>query len=110
MTGSPDPRFLQANERTYLAWIRTGLAAGAAGLGIAALAPTTDPSWVRPVVAVTVTCFALVVLAWAVHRYRRVEAAILRDLPPPRLRYAALLAIGLGAVLVGSVIGLLLAT
>jgi putative membrane protein len=34
----PDPRFSFANERTFLAWIRTGLGFLAAGVGIAAVA------------------------------------------------------------------------
>jgi putative membrane protein len=34
----PDPRFSFANERTYLAWIRTGLGIVAAGMAVAALA------------------------------------------------------------------------
>lgn len=32
---SPDPRFLQANERTLLAWVRTGLTLMAFGIVIA---------------------------------------------------------------------------
>lgn len=38
MTGEPDLRILQANERTLLAWIRTGLALMAFGFVIARLA------------------------------------------------------------------------
>lgn len=38
----PDPRFSLANERTYLAWIRTGLGFIAAGMAIAALASYLD--------------------------------------------------------------------
>lgn len=34
----PDPRFTLANERTFLAWIRTGLGFVAAGMAVAALA------------------------------------------------------------------------
>ena len=34
MTEVPDPRFSLANERTYLAWIRTSLALVAVGLGV----------------------------------------------------------------------------
>lgn len=34
----PDPRFSLANERTFLAWIRTGLAFVAGGVGLSALA------------------------------------------------------------------------
>lgn len=33
----PDPRFSLANERTFLAWIRTGLGFLTAGVGVAAL-------------------------------------------------------------------------
>ncbi|MGA9597271.1 MAG: DUF202 domain-containing protein, partial [Acidimicrobiia bacterium] len=33
----PDPRFSLANERTFLAWIRTGLAFVAGGVAVAAL-------------------------------------------------------------------------
>lgn len=33
----PDPRFSLANERTYLAWIRTALALQAAGLAVGGL-------------------------------------------------------------------------
>ncbi|SDU98759.1 putative membrane protein [Microlunatus sagamiharensis] len=34
----PDPRFTFANERTFLAWIRTGLGFLAAGVAVAAVA------------------------------------------------------------------------
>ena len=38
----PDPRFTFANERTFLAWIRTGLGFLAAGVAIAAVAQWTE--------------------------------------------------------------------
>ena len=38
----PDPRFSFANERTFLAWIRTGLGFLAAGVAIAAVARWTE--------------------------------------------------------------------
>jgi putative membrane protein len=38
----PDPRFLLANERTFLAWIRTSLAVIAGGLALAAFLPPFD--------------------------------------------------------------------
>jgi putative membrane protein len=38
----PDPRFTFANERTFLAWIRTGLGFLAAGVAIAAVAKFSD--------------------------------------------------------------------
>jgi putative membrane protein len=110
MDQAPDPRVLQANERTFLAWVRTSLAVGAAGLGIAGLAPVTDPKWVRPAIAVLVTALALAFLAWAVKRFRAAEAAIRSGDEIPRLEHAALLAGGLGAVLALVVLALLLAT
>lgn len=38
----PDPRFTFANERTFLAWIRTGLGFLAAGVAIATVARMTS--------------------------------------------------------------------
>jgi putative membrane protein len=108
--GQPDPRVLQANERTFLAWVRTSLAIGAAGLGIAGLAPVTDPEWVRPVVAITVTGFALVLLLWAVRRTRASDAALRRGEPIPPLSHPEWVALGLATVLVLSVVALLLTT
>ena len=39
----PDPRFSFANERTFLAWIRTALGFLAAGVAIAAVARLAGP-------------------------------------------------------------------
>jgi putative membrane protein len=39
----PDPRFTLANERTFLAWIRTALALLACGVALEAIAPPIQP-------------------------------------------------------------------
>jgi probable blue pigment (indigoidine) exporter len=54
----PDPRFTFANERTFLAWIRTGLGFLAAGVAIAAVSGWTDRLGleIRLASAVLVTC------------------------------------------------------
>jgi len=77
-----DPRFSFANERTFLAWVRTslGLIAGAAGL------QAIDTGWPAAVTAalsavLTVTAGACSVLAWL--RWRRAEAAMEAGLPVP---------------------------
>jgi len=98
MTGpGVDPRYSLANERTFLAWIRTalGLLAAAAGLSV------IDPSW--PEVAVQgIACFLAVVagicaaVAWV--RWRRVEDAIAHGRPMPEFRGLVLLAVAVGAV------------
>ena len=41
----PDPRYSLANERTFLAWIRTSLALMAAGVALEVLALGIQPGW-----------------------------------------------------------------
>jgi len=41
----PDPRFSLANERTFLAWIRTALALFAAGVALEALSLPIATRW-----------------------------------------------------------------
>lgn len=41
----PDPRFSLANERTFLAWVRTSLALLAAGVALEALAIPVSPGF-----------------------------------------------------------------
>jgi putative membrane protein len=71
----PDPRYVLANERTYLAWVRTslGLIAGAAGLhAIDTGWPVWAESTISAVLAVTAVC-CTVLAQW---RWRGAKAAI----------------------------------
>ncbi len=43
----PDYRFTLANERTFLAWIRTSLALTAGGVAVVELAPALGNRWIR---------------------------------------------------------------
>jgi putative membrane protein len=104
----PDPRFLLANERTFLAWMRTSLAVGAAGLGIAGLAPDTDPPWVRSAIAVGLAVLALLLLRWAVHRYLAADRALRTGGDMPHLHGARFLALGLGLLIAISIVALLI--
>src|SRR4029453_2768475 len=63
----PDPRFTFANERTFLAWIRTGLGFLAAGVAIAAVARLTD----RLGLEVRLAAAVLVIwgLTWGIGEY-----------------------------------------
>lgn len=47
----PDPRFSLANERTLLAWLRTGLALVVAGVATVALADLLEPAWLVDAIA-----------------------------------------------------------
>lgn len=81
----PDPRYSLANERTFLAWIRTALGLLAAGGGLVALDPPWPDAAVRALGTVlAVTAGASAFAGW--NRWRKVEAAIAAGRPAPPLR------------------------
>ena len=110
MAIAPDPRVQQANERTFLAWVRTGIAIGAVGLGIAGILPATDPAWVRPALSLAVTLMAIATLWWAVRRFKSAQRAIEAGERIPSLLNAHWLAGTLAAVLAITVVVLLVST
>jgi putative membrane protein len=83
----PDYRFTLANERTFLAWIRTALALIAAGVAVVQLVPAFGVPGGRHALAVLLTTVGGLLAAMAVRRWQRVQAAMRRDadLPPTRL-------------------------
>lgn len=78
----PDPRFTLANERTFLAWIRTALALVAGGVAIGQL--VTFESLAAHLVAVLApTSLAAGIAILAVRRWLRVERALRLREPLP---------------------------
>ena len=71
----PDPRFHLANERTFLAWVRTsiGLVAGAAALE--AIDLPWPEGWVRALAAI-LALTAVVCILISFRRWQRVDRAI----------------------------------
>jgi len=65
-----DARFLLANERTFLAWIRTALALQVAGLGVLQFL-THGHSWVRYLLGVGLVAVGSFVGATGYRRYYR---------------------------------------
>lgn len=67
-----------ANERTYLAWWRTGLACMAAGVGVGRLLPelTDGHAGLSIVAGVVFALLGVVFFAYGYHRYRQVDAAV----------------------------------
>jgi putative membrane protein len=65
-----EDRTLLANERTYAAWIRTGLTALAAGIGFEKFIPGTIPGWSVRVIAVILILFGAACFGLALWRYR----------------------------------------
>ncbi|MBB5155238.1 YidH family protein [Saccharopolyspora phatthalungensis] len=95
----PDPRFTLANERTFLAWIRTALALMAGGVGIEALNAVTDrPSPFRTALAILLLLAGVLSSATAFTRWMVTERALRRGRPLPAPRLAPVLGYGLGAV------------
>jgi putative membrane protein len=94
----PDYRFSLANERTFLAWIRTSLALLAASVGLVQLATDLGTGWVRRTVGVALAATGLLVGAMAYRHWRANEIAMRTGQPLPYTRVLAMLAIVLTVV------------
>ena len=83
---APDYRFSLANERTFLAWIRTALGFLAAGVGLDQLAPDLATPLVREIVALLLCLFAGMLAIYGYLRWMRNEKAmrLKKDLPYTR--------------------------
>lgn len=79
----PDPRFSLANERTFLAWIRTSLAVMAAGLGVEAFGGGIFHEAWRKTLSIALLVLAVVLAASAVQRWLNVERAMRAKAPLP---------------------------
>jgi putative membrane protein len=99
----PDVRFSLANERTALAWVRTGLSLVAGGVALTTLAALADLPWLLDVTAL-VACLAGGALAGsALYSWRRAERALRQDEPLPAP--AALPWLVGGVVVLGMMLG-----
>lgn len=109
-TGSaPDYRFSLANERTFLAWLRTALALMAGGIAIAQFLPPLDTEGLREGMAVALLLLGAACAVRAVLHWAACEKAMRqgRDLPLSRFPtvLATLIAGGAVALLIAVVTG-----
>lgn len=96
----PDPRFSLANERTFLAWVRTSLALLASGVALEALQVPVSPGFRLAAALVFVALGVLAALQAWVGWYRTERAMRLnRSLPGPSVGLVIVLGIVLGVVL-----------
>jgi putative membrane protein len=102
----PDPRLSFANERTFLAWIRTALALLAAGVALDSLTVSLDRHLVRAV-AVLLTLGGLVGAGSAWFRWVKAERAMRSRDPLPAPTFAAPLALVVVVVGVAVLSGIL---
>ena len=79
----PDPRYTLANERTFLAWVRTALALVAAGVALQAFVGRLVLPGLRQALAATLFALGGLVSAIAFHRWLRVERSLRSAEPLP---------------------------
>jgi putative membrane protein len=98
---TPDYRFSLANERTFLAWIRTGLALIAGGLACAQFLPPLPIAHLREILAMALLVLGGVVAIRAVDRWARTERAMRtgKDLPGSHFPAVLAIVVALGALL-----------
>jgi putative membrane protein len=101
----PDVRFSFANERTFLAWIRTALALLAAGVALDALDLTLSDR-VQHALAVLMVVLGLLSATASWWRWARAERAMRRGEPLPASGSSAFLVLGVAAAAVILLVGL----
>lgn len=103
----PDPRFSFANERTFLAWIRTALALIAGGVALEALVGDL-PTAPRRACAIFLILLGMACAGVAYQRWARNERALRLNEPLPPPAMAPLLTVG--AIVVAVLVIVLIAT
>jgi len=97
----PDPNLLAidrtmlANERTYQAWLRTGLASAAAGLAIFKLMRESIALWILLIVTSVLLLFSALFFLLAAWRYSHIHLRTahldIDSLPPGLAKFVSLL-------------------
>jgi putative membrane protein len=103
----PDPRFSLANERTFLAWVRTALGLLAGAVAVHAPAVNLDP-WVKNLVSLWLLVAAAVALASSWRRWIATERAMRTGQPHPGFAGPALLAALLSVLVAAAAVGVLI--
>lgn len=103
----PDARFSLANERTFLAWLRTSLALLAGGVALEALDLPVHPG-LRLAAAVVLVALGILAPVQAWVGWARTERAIRERRPLPGPALAGPLAVGLLVAGVLVLVGMLL--
>lgn len=88
----PDYRYSLANERTYLAWVRTGLALIAGGVGLRVFA---SDSPLLSLTAIGATLLGGVLALTSFQHWKRVQEAMRRGDPLPTQWGPLILTIGM---------------
>jgi putative membrane protein len=101
---TPDYRFSLANERTFLAWVRTGMALIGGGLAVFQLIPPLRLPYLVEGLSIAMVVAGAGCCIRAVDHWIRCEIAMRTGRPLPVSRFPAVLAIAVclvAAVIVG---------
>ena len=97
----PDYRFTLANERTFLAWVRTSLGLAAGGLGAASLLDDFDGG---EVLGIGLLVLSFVTAAASYRRWALSETAMRLNEPLPEARLPLVLAVGVAVIVVAAAV------
>ncbi|MFK0048294.1 YidH family protein [Streptomyces sp. NPDC090741] len=104
---TPDYRFSLANERTFLAWIRTALALVGGGFAVDQFLP--DLRWgVRVGMSIALLAVGAACALRAVNHWVRCERAMRRGEDLPVSRFPVVLSLGVGLVAVSMMLVVLM--
>ncbi|MDM0084706.1 DUF202 domain-containing protein [Variovorax sp. J31P179] len=102
----PDYRFSLANERTFLAWIRTALAILAGGILLDQFSTKLQPHLAVEALAISLCMLATLLCIFAYRRWAANEVAMRHSAPLPHARPVGLL--GVWALAVAAIVTVLL--
>lgn len=100
----PDYRFSLANERTFLAWVRTALAIMAAAVAIVQLVPELHLHGLRHELGAVLALLALVISVSAYPRWHANQRAMRLSEPLPRSSLLPLVGVVLTVVAIAVVV------
>ncbi|MBM9506134.1 YidH family protein [Actinacidiphila acididurans] len=100
---TPDYRFSLANERTFLAWIRTALALIGGGFAVDQFLTNHLTHWVRVVLAVCLLAGGVACTLRAVNHWVRCERAMRQGENLPVSRFPAVMAVVIALIAVAMV-------
>lgn len=98
----PDYRWSLANERTFLAWVRTSMALLAGGIAVIQLVPTFGSSAARHGLGIALIVLGVVLAGTAHRRWRHAERTMRRRRQLRGTILVPLLGYGLTAVALGA--------
>lgn len=103
-----DYRFTLANERTFLAWIRTAMGLLAGGVAVHTLVQPLRLAGFAGAIALACVIMALVVALGAFRHWRRIDVAMRSGGPLPGTILVPILSVGVAVVAVLACVAVLL--